>query len=222
MSATSADPTRGWVRAAAVVAAFVALLWVVEIVDAVDGGDLDRYGIEPRSEDGLVGIAVAPLLHSGWTHLEANSVPLLVLGLIVAVVSTARFFGVLAWTWVVERLRRVAGRAEQLGDGRRVRPGLRAARPTCSWSASSSVGAVGILVGVGVFLLYGGVLLGVLPGQPGVSWQGHLFGAVGGVLAAYHLANRRRPRDWCRQRRGINLAGSVLETVDGHHRSREH
>jgi membrane associated rhomboid family serine protease len=195
VSATSADPTRGWVRAAGVVAALVALLWLVEIVDAVTAGDLDRYGIEPRSEDGLVGIAVAPLLHSGWTHLEANSVPLLVLGLIVAVVSTARFFGVIAWTWVVSGL------------------GVWLVAPSNSVTVGASglvfgllayllvVGflerrAIGILVSVGVFLLYGGVLLGVLPGQPGVSWQGHLFGAVGGVLAAYHLANRRRPRDW--------------------------
>jgi len=195
VSATSADPTRGWVRAAGVVAAFVALLWVIEIVDAVTAGDLDRYGIEPRSEDGLVGVAVAPLLHSGWTHLEANSVPLLVLGLIVAVVSTARFFGVIAWTWVVSGF------------------GVWLVAPSNSVTVGASglvfgllayllvVGflerrAIGILVSVGVFLLYGGVLLGVLPGQPGVSWQGHLFGAVGGVLAAYHLANRRRPRDW--------------------------
>ena len=195
MSVTSADPTRGWVRAAGVVAAFVALLWVIEIVDAVTAGDLDRYGIEPRSEDGLVGIAVAPLLHSGWTHLEANSVPLLVLGLIVAVVSTARFFGVIAWTWVVSGF------------------GVWLVAPSNSVTVGASglvfgllayllvVGflerrAIGILVSVGVFLLYGGVLLGVLPGQPGVSWQGHLFGALGGVLAAYHLADRRRPRDW--------------------------
>lgn len=182
-------------RAGVVVAAFVALLWVVEIVDAVTAGDLDRYGIEPRSEDGLVGIAVAPLLHSGWTHLEANTVPLLVLGLIVAVVSTTRFFGVLAWTWAVSGF------------------GVWLVAPTNSVTVGASglvfgllayllvIGflerrAVGILVSVGVFLLYGGVLLGVLPGQPGVSWQGHLFGAAGGVLAAYHLANRRRPRDW--------------------------
>jgi membrane associated rhomboid family serine protease len=195
VSATSADPTRGWVRAAAVVAAFVGLLWVVEIVDAVGGGGLDRYGIEPRSEDGLVGIALAPLLHSGWTHLESNSVPLLVLGLIVAVGSTARFLGVLAWAWVVGGL------------------GVWLVAPSSTVTIGASglvfglltyllvVGflerrAVGILVAVGVFLLYGGVLLGVLPGQPGVSWQGHLFGAAGGVLAAYHLANRRRPRDW--------------------------
>ncbi len=195
MSATSADPTRGWVRAAGVVAAFVGLLWVVEIVDVVGGGDLDRYGIEPRSEDGLVGIALAPLLHSGWTHLEANSVPLLVLGLIVAVVSTARFLGVLAWAWVVGGLGVwlvAPGNSVTVGASGLVF-GLLAYLLVVGFLERR---AVGILVSIGVFLLYGGVLLGVLPGQPGVSWQGHLFGAAGGVLAAYHLANRRRPRDW--------------------------
>ncbi|HSF36182.1 MAG TPA: rhomboid family intramembrane serine protease, partial [Nocardioides sp.] len=49
-----------------------------------------------------------------------------------------------------------------------------------------------ILIGVAVFLLYSGALLGVLPGQPGVSWQGHLFGAIGGFLAARLLTTRQR------------------------------
>jgi membrane associated rhomboid family serine protease len=191
MSTTVVDPTRSWVRAFLLSAGFVAVLWVVEIADAVTPRQsLDRFGIQPRSEDGLLGIALAPFLHGGFTHLEANSLPLLVLGFLVAVVSTARYAAVLVWSWVVSGA------------------GVWLVAP----SGSITVGASGlvfglltylivagflernalrILVGIGVFLVYGSILLGVLPGTPGVSWQGHLFGALGGLLAARHLAGRR-------------------------------
>lgn len=192
MSTTTADPTRSWVRAFFVSAGFVAVLWVVEIADAVTPRQsLDRFGIEPRSEEGLLGIALAPFLHGSFTHLEANSLPLLVLGFLVAAVSIARYVAVLAWSWVVS------------GAG----VWLVAPERSLTIGASGLVfglltyllvagflerNAVRILVGVAVFIVYGSVLLGVLPGQPGVSWQGHLFGAVGGVLAAYSLVGRRR------------------------------
>ena len=191
MSTTSDDPTRAWVRGAGVAAAFVVLLWVIEFVDVMTSESLDQYGIEPRTQEGLVGIAAAPLLHSGWAHLESNSVPLLILGFLVAAVSTGRLFGVLAWAWIVSGV------------------GVWLVGPPDSVTVGASslvfglltyvmvVGflerrPIGILVGIGVFLVYGSVLIGVLPGEAGVSWQGHLFGAIGGVLAAYYFANRRR------------------------------
>lgn len=188
---TTVDPTRAWVRAAGVSIGFVALLWAVEILDRTTPLSLERYGIRPRTDEGLGGIVAAPLLHAGWNHLEANSGPLLVLGFLVAAVSTARFVGVLAWSWLVSGLG-----VWLVGDGNSVTVG-----------ASGLVFGlvtyllvvgflerrpVGILVAVAVFIVYGSVLLGVLPGRAGVSWQGHLFGAVGGVVAAYTLAQRRR------------------------------
>lgn len=189
---TTVAPTDAWVRAGVVSLGFVGLLWLVEIVDATQGGDLDAYGIRPRSEDGLWGIAFAPLLHGDWDHLQANSGPLLVLGFLVATVSVARWLLVTTWAWLVSGA------------------GVWLFAP----SASLTIGASGvvfglvtyllvagflehkpmrILVSALVFILYGGVLLGVLPGQSGVSWQGHLFGAVGGVLAASVHARVRRP-----------------------------
>jgi membrane associated rhomboid family serine protease len=188
---TTADPTMGWVRAGAVSLGFVTLLWLAEIIDTVQGGDLDQYGIQPRSEDGLWGILFAPLLHGGFDHLEANTVPLLILGFLVATVSFGRWLSVMAWAWLVSGI------------------GVWLVAPAGSLTIGASglvfglltyllvVGflersPVRILIGVGVFLLYGGVLLGVLPGTPGVSWQGHLFGALGGVLAARLHARRRR------------------------------
>lgn len=185
------DPTRRWVRAAGVSAGFVALLWLVEIVDALTTTSLDRHGIRPRSDEGLWGIVFAPLLHGGWTHLEGNSGPLLVLGFLVAVVSTARWVAVVAWSWLVSGV------------------GVWLVAPPHSLTLGASGLVFGllayllvagflerrpvrILVSVAVFLVYGSILLGVLPGQPGISWQGHLFGAVGGVVAAYRHTDGRR------------------------------
>lgn len=190
---TTDDPTRAWVRAGVVSLGFVVVLWVVEILDSAQGGALEQYGIRPRSEEGLWGILFSPFLHDGWGHLQANSGPLLVLGFLVATVSLARFVAVTAWAWVVSGA------------------GVWLFAPPQSLTIGASGVVFGlltyllvagflerrpmrILVGVAVFLLYGGVLLGVLPGTPGVSWQGHLFGAVGGVLAAYAHAQRRRRR----------------------------
>jgi len=192
---TTDDPTMGWVRAGAVSLGFVALLWVSEILDAAQGGDLDRYGIRPRSDEGLWGILFAPLLHGGFAHLEGNTGPLLVLGFLVATVSTARWLAVMAWAWLTSGI------------------GVWLTAPTQSLTLGASGLVFGlltyllvagflerkpvrILVGVVVFLFYGGVLLGVLPGQAGISWQGHLFGAVGGVLAARVHARRRARPDW--------------------------
>ena len=56
------------------------MLWAIEIVDATMNHKLDQYGVQPRSDEGLLGIVFAPLLHGGWDHLSANSGPLLVLG----------------------------------------------------------------------------------------------------------------------------------------------
>ena len=181
-----------WQVAALVTGLFVVLLWVLEIVDTASGHALDPYGIQPRSEDGLVGIAAAPLLHFGFEHLVSNTVPVAVLGFLTLATGVARGLLATAIIWVVG------------GVGVWV-----FAQPDSNHAGASVLifgwivylvvrgflnrSTTEILVGVAVFLLYSGALLGVLPGQPGVSWQGHLFGAVGGLLAARLLTTRRPP-----------------------------
>ena len=189
-------PTRrrahdSWASAGIWIAGFVALLWVAEIIDTVLGNSLDDEGIRPGTTDGLVGILWAPLLHGGFGHLVSNTVPLLVLGFMVLLAGLARGLAVTAIVWVVGGLGTwVTGGAGTVHLG--------ASGLVFGWLTFLLVRGfftrrpVELLVGVGVFLVYGGVLLGVLPGTPGVSWQGHLFGAVGGVLAAWWLASRTR------------------------------
>lgn len=183
-----------WTQAAGWTAGFVTVLWVAEIVDTVLGGSLDDEGIRPGSTEGLLGIVFAPLLHAGFGHLVSNTVPLLVLGFLVLLSGLRRGLAVTAVVWVV------AGLGTWLfGGGGTVHLG--ASSLVFGWLAYLLVRGfftrhpTEILVGFVVLLFYGGMLLGVLPGTPGISWQGHLFGAVGGVLAAWWLAGRLAGRN---------------------------
>ncbi|HJE51320.1 MAG TPA: rhomboid family intramembrane serine protease [Tessaracoccus flavescens] len=185
---TTTRPTLS--NALLVVGGLLAVMWVLEIIDSVTLNALDAYGIEPRQASDLLNIFVAPFLHYGWAHLISNSIPFLVLGVLVYLGGRGN--------WAITTLIAV------------VTSGLAAwlMAPTGSITAGASGVVFGwltyllargwftrkpgqIAVAVIVFLLYGGVLLGVLPGTPGVSWQAHLGGAVGGALAAWWLHDKR-------------------------------
>jgi membrane associated rhomboid family serine protease len=180
----------GWARAATYAVGFVALLWVIEFVDVLLGNRLDDEGVRPRDDEGLIGILFAPLLHAGWDHLVANTLPLLILGFLVFLSGIGRALAATAVIWVVGGL------------------GTWLIAPEHTVHIGASVIVFGwltylilrgifarnegqIALGAVILVLYGGMLLGVLPGQPGVSWQGHLFGAIGGGLAAWWLVPDR-------------------------------
>ena len=184
--------SRVW-DAVLVIAVFVGLLYAVEAVDTVVGNRLDSAGVQPRETDGLDGILFAPLLHGGWAHLAANTVPVLVLGFLILLSGVARWVAVTAVVWVV-------GGVGVWLTGPENTVHIGASVLAFGWLVylllrglfSRSVGQ--ILVGLALLFLYGGLLVGVLPGTPGVSWQGHLFGAVGGALAAWWFGQRDRAR----------------------------
>jgi membrane associated rhomboid family serine protease len=175
-------------------ATLVATLWILEIADQLFfWGRLDSFGIRPRTWRGLGNIFLAPWLHMGFGHLVANTVPLVVLGWLVMVRRTRDF-------WLVALVAAtVSGLGIWLfGGGRTIHLGasgvifgllgalLARAYFERSWLA--------LLVALVAGLLYGGMLWGVLPLTPGVSWLGHAFGFVGGVLAARLLADGESTR----------------------------
>ena len=170
----------------------LAVMWIVQIVNAVTMHSLDRFGIHPWSLPGLIGIVFAPFLHGSFGHLMANSLPFLLFGWLILLHDVRDYV-------VVSLLAMLVG---GLGTWLAGAPG------------SVHVGASGVIFGYFGFLLmrgwfrrsfgsillslliavvYGGLIFGVLPGQTGISWQGHLFGFLGGVLSARMLA-RPRPQ----------------------------
>lgn len=178
-----------WQVAAAGAAGFVAVLWVIEGIDVAASHRLDGWGIRPRTDEGLAGILAAPLLHGGWGHLVANTVPALVLGFLTLATGIARGLAATAIIWLAGGLA-----VWLLAGDHSVHIG--ASGLVFGWLTYLVVqgfvdrNPLEIGIGLVVLLVYGGVLWGVLPGQPGVSWQGHLFGAIAGVLAAVVVSER--------------------------------
>jgi membrane associated rhomboid family serine protease len=170
-----------------VVLVLVAVMWVAEVVDAVVDHRLDRYGIEPREVDGLDGVLFAPFLHVGFGHLIANTLPFAVMGAVIALEGPLRLIAVTAivalvsglGTWLVASEGTVHVGASGVVFGYSTYLIARGV-------FNRRLGEIGI--GVAVVVLWGGVLLAGLEPREGISWQGHLFGAVGGVIAAAMMA----------------------------------
>jgi membrane associated rhomboid family serine protease len=173
--------------------ALVAAMWAVELVNALDSYRLDRDGIVPRNLSHLDGIVFAPFLHASFSHLLGNTVPFVILGFAIALAGAGRLLRVSLIVALVSGL------------------GVWLTSP----SGTVTVGASGVvfgyaaylisrglfdrrigevLLGIVVLLLFGGALISDLIPRSGISWEAHLFGGVGGVLAAAMLARPARAR----------------------------
>ena len=188
----STDTQRRTPSGFVLVGAMAALMWVLEILDAALGGDLDRHGIEPREVDGLDGILFSPFLHGGFGHLIGNTIPFLMLGALIALGGAARVLAVTAVVVVVGGIGTwVTGPDGSVHIGASGVVFGYAAYLISRFYYTRNLLHLG--AGVAVVLVWGTTLLiGFVP-TPGVSWQGHFFGAVGGVVAA-RLVHRRRAR----------------------------
>jgi membrane associated rhomboid family serine protease len=188
-----------WKVGATAIVTFVALLYVIELVDQLSGDRLERHGIRPLEADGLWGIIFAPLLHANWGHLIANTVPALVLGFLVTLAGMSRFVWATAIIWIVGGFG--TWLLGNLGQCRLETNHIGASGLIFGWLAFLLVfgwltrHVWQIVTSVIVFVIYGGILWGAVPVLDqcgGVSWQGHLFGALAGVLAAYLLSAPER------------------------------
>ncbi len=166
-------------------------MWAVELVNALDSFRLDRDGIVPRNFSHLDGILFAPFLHASVSHLLGNTIPFVILGLAIALAGARRLLLVSAIVALVSGL------------------GVWLTSP----GGTVTVGASGVVfgyatyliargifnrrvaelaLGVIVLVLFGGALISDLIPHSGISWEAHLFGGIGGVLAAAELSRPSR------------------------------
>ena len=182
-----------WTRPFVIVALVAAVMWAVELIDLLPKTNFDQWGIRPRTAEGLVGIVTAPFLHNGLGHLISNTIPFLILGGLIAVSGVTRYLQVTgtvaviagAGTWLVGPTN-----TDHIGASGLVFGYLTYLMARGLFERKLAY----LFVGLVVLFLYGGVLWGLLP-RPGISWQGHLFGALGGVAAArlFHDTRVRTP-----------------------------
>jgi membrane associated rhomboid family serine protease len=181
-------------RAFVIMCAVIPVLFLIEGLDhAIGAGRLDAAGgIIPHRLDGLDGVLFSPFLHDGWAHLYGNAVPLVLVGTFALAGGTVRFI------WSTFLIMLIAGIGVWfVGD-----PG------TVVVGASGVIfGYLGLLVtrgvverswwnlGVAAFigLLYWYQVYNIFPTDQRISWQGHLLGLLGGVVAAV-VFRRRRPK----------------------------
>lgn len=164
---------------------FVVILWLIHLFQGFANTSFAEYSLYPRDISGLLGIVTAPLIHGNFSHLIGNSVPLIILGFllftnykeIAGKVFWLVYFsnGILLWFFAREAFH---------------------------------LGASGVVYGLAFFLflsgfirkiprltmisfllifIYGSMVWGVLPFDPSVSWEAHLYGALSGIILAFVL-----------------------------------
>jgi len=181
--------TRAFKTQAIILGLTLGLFWLVFAATMLTGGALFTFGIIPRTTLGLRGILFAPFLHGSVNHIVANSIPFVILGWLVMLRDARHFIPVTVAAMIASGMT-----AWLLGAPGSVHIGASGVvfgylgfLMLSGWFARS-LGS--ILISVAVTLVWGSVVIGVLPGNAGISWQAHLGGFLGGVFAARQFRKR--------------------------------
>jgi membrane associated rhomboid family serine protease len=171
--------------------AILAVMWIVEIINTADSNRLDGDGIYARNLSHLWGIVTAPFIHVSFQHLIANTIPFVFMGLIIALRGAARVAAVTIIVIVIGGLG--TWLIAPAGTDTAGASGVVFGYATYLFARGFfNRSVLDLLTGLVVGVVWGGALLSSIVPHTGVSWQGHVCGAIGGVVAAY-LVRRDRP-----------------------------
>ncbi len=171
---------------------FIVTLWVIHTVSFILGIHLGYLGVLPRELSGLVGIITSPLIHGEWQHLISNTVPLAALSAVlflffrrVAVKSFLLIYilsGLGVWLFARPHTHHIGASGVVYGLISFV-----------FWSGVFRRNVRSIVLALIVLVMYSGYFPGIVPGEEGVSWESHLFGACTGILIAWLFKQRIEP-----------------------------
>ncbi len=170
----------------------VAVFWIVEIIDfVIFKGRLDKFGIQPHNIIGLRGLILAPFLHGGFPHLIANTIPFITLGWLTMIQETSDFYIVSIITAIVGGLGVwLLGSPDSIHIGASILIygylGFLLLRGYFQKNLPS------IILSIIVVFLYGGLVRGIFPSSMGISWEGHLFGFIGGAISAWAISQEKK------------------------------
>src|SRR5690554_2209889 len=170
--------------APAIIPLFIVLImWIVFLVEFESGLNFSKYGLKPRTVSGLLGIFTIPFLHGSWSHLLNNSVPMLILGWALFKFYPTLAIKTLVWIYLMGGMWLwISGRSSYHIGASGIVYGLATFLFFSGWfRREKSVAALSLLVA----FMYGSMWWGVLPVDPTVSWEGHLWGALAGVVLAF-------------------------------------
>jgi membrane associated rhomboid family serine protease len=184
----------GQLQAFVLLTAMVAVMWLLEVVNTLDANHLDGDGIISRNVGRLWGILTAPFLHASFAHLSSNTVPFVFLGVIIALRGARALALVTAivivlgglGTWLIgpSNIPTIGASGVVFGYA-----GFLLARGLFNRNVLE------LLTGGVVAVVWGSALVSSLVPHDGISWQGHLCGGIAGIIAAWLVSNRRRPKN---------------------------
>ncbi len=181
---------KDWQENLKILLGIVAIMWIIELIGSLFGQPFNQFGIRPRTVAGLSGIIFAPILHGSIAHLASNTIPFLVLGFFSMLKGKSQFLLTTGIIWIIGGLGTWlfgGSGTVHLGASIIIFGYLGYLLALAYFERSFSTLLVAIVVGI----FYGGMIFGVLPLAKGVSWQGHLFGMLGGILAAQQLGSKK-------------------------------